>query len=63
SLGGEGVISRFEFRKFNPLFGAGAKLRPQRSPAILTAFGQRDKPLKRFFNRRITFSARAKAQC
>ncbi|HEU5126243.1 MAG TPA: hypothetical protein VFW05_19520, partial [Verrucomicrobiae bacterium] len=29
SLGGEGVISRFEFRKFNPLLGAGAKLRPQ----------------------------------
>ena len=28
SLGGEGVISRFEFRKFNPLFGTGAKLRP-----------------------------------
>jgi len=22
------VISPFEFRKFNPLFGAGAKLRP-----------------------------------
>jgi hypothetical protein len=22
------VISRFEFRKFNPVFGAGAKLRP-----------------------------------
>jgi len=27
SLGGEGVISRSDFRKFNPLFGAGAKLR------------------------------------
>ncbi|HEU5123838.1 MAG TPA: hypothetical protein VFW05_07225, partial [Verrucomicrobiae bacterium] len=41
SLGGEGVISRFEFRKLNPLFGAGVKLRPLESMVAIRSLQAR----------------------